>query len=148
MASLVKIKLNNPRAIHLLLVGERKRISSGATERVKRYSRKIHKEIIRTMLRDRKTGNWYLTNGKWHRASAPGESPAKRTGKLIKSMSIIFSEGGMKGHIGASAKYAGYLENGTRGGGQNKRPAFEPTLEKYRKPFLESMKALVERGRR
>lgn len=59
-----------------------------------------------------KTGRIYFYKGKEYQASAPGESPANRSGRLAKS-------GGYKVRnyqemtVGETAEYAGYLEDGT-----------------------------------
>jgi hypothetical protein len=49
-----------------------------------------------------------------HQASAPGEAPADRTGRLAKSLRYIVHNH-EKMVVGAQAPYAGYLEKGTRG---------------------------------
>lgn len=103
MAS-VKIKTNAPRQIHLMLVAERKRVLSGAVSLIDQYSFLIQREAIRAMTQDKKTGRLYPYKGGLHRASAAGESPAKRSGNLIRSLSVLKSEGGLFAHIGASAK--------------------------------------------
>lgn len=60
-----------------------------------------------------KTGRWYTYRGRRYQASAPGQSPANRSGRLAKS-------GGYRVRnyyelkIYETAPYAGYLEFGTR----------------------------------
>jgi HK97 gp10 family phage protein len=60
-----------------------------------------------------RTGRVYTFRGRKHQASAPGEVPANRTGKLAKSVGYEAT-----GHhtlvFGEEAEYAGYLENGTK----------------------------------
>lgn len=60
-----------------------------------------------------KTGRIYIFNGREHQASAPGESPANRTGRLARSGDYkVKSFNEMR--VGETAPYAGYLEHGTR----------------------------------
>lgn len=60
-----------------------------------------------------RTGRVYTFRGRKHQASAPGEAPATRTGKLANSVGYLAS-----GHddlqVGEEAEYAGWLEHGTR----------------------------------
>lgn len=54
--------------------------------------------------------------GRIHKASAPGEPPAVRTGRLITSVrsAIQRKSDGIQGLIGTNVKYATFLEEGTR----------------------------------
>lgn len=60
-----------------------------------------------------RTGRVYTFRGRKHQASAPGEVPANRTGRLAKSVRYEAT-----GHhtlvFGEDAEYAGFLEHGTR----------------------------------
>src|SRR3546814_6776743 len=60
----------------------------------------------------RRTGRVYTFRGRKHQASAPGEVPANRTGRLANSVDYEAT-----GHhtlvFGERAEYAGWLENGT-----------------------------------
>lgn len=55
-----------------------------------------------------KTGRVYNFRGRKHRASAPGEYPAKRTGDLGRS--IDFDASGFKMEFGTNSPYAKYLQ--------------------------------------
>lgn len=71
-------------------------------------------EKLRYMIRNGpRTGRVYTFRGRKHQASAPGEVPANRTGKLANSVGYLVS-----GHddmqVGEEAEYAGFLEHGTR----------------------------------
>src|SRR5689334_20541907 len=59
-----------------------------------------------------RTGRRYMHRGQAITASAPGEPPAKRSGRL--SRSIEHRTSGLKMEFGETALYAGYLEKGTR----------------------------------
>lgn len=60
-----------------------------------------------------KNGRLYRIKGRRHRASAPGESPANRTGTYRRSINYQI-RGWRQMEFGASADYAGFLERGTR----------------------------------
>lgn len=59
-----------------------------------------------------KTGRLYRYNGKPHRASAPGQSPANRSGFLARSINYHV-RGWYTVELYSTAKYANYLEDGT-----------------------------------
>ncbi len=75
-----------------------------------------------------RTGRVYTLRGRKHQASAPGEVPANRTGKLVKSVRYEAA-----GHhtlkFGEDAEYAGYLENGTHNKGGGIKMAPRPHLQ-------------------
>lgn len=78
----------------------------GALHEIGIEVRREDRKLIRS---SKKTGRRYGS----HRASAPGEAPANRTGKLAKSVNFH-----VRNHqemsIGESASYASFLENGTK----------------------------------
>ncbi len=90
----------------------------------------IAKECIRyikSIMREPKTGRIYIVPGtkQKYRASAPGETPAIRTGRLFQSISHTAPDhrGKIKSiEIGTNVKYAPFLERGTEK--MKKRPAF------------------------
>ena len=59
-----------------------------------------------------KTGRVYRFRGMDHQASAPGEAPANRSGRLVKSFNYNV-HGPLQMEVGESAPYAGFLEDGT-----------------------------------
>lgn len=59
-----------------------------------------------------KSGRLYKYRGGTHRASAPGEYPSRRTGRLAGSVRI--SRGPLAVTVGTSTHYAKYLRTGTR----------------------------------
>lgn len=61
-----------------------------------------------------KTGRTYRRRGIVHQASAPGEAPASDTSILVNSRRIVLNEAAIKATLLFSAKYAAYLEHGTR----------------------------------
>lgn len=67
------------------------------------------KITARAGIRERnKTGRVYNFRGRLHRASAPGEYPAKRTGNLGRS--IDFEASGFKMEFGTNISYAKFLQ--------------------------------------
>lgn len=59
-----------------------------------------------------KTGRWYNYNGRPYQASAPGESPANRSGRLAKSSDYkVRNYAEMT--VGETVEYAKFLEEGT-----------------------------------
>lgn len=59
-----------------------------------------------------KSGRLYKYRGTSHRASAPGEYPARRTGRLAGTVRV--SRGALSFTFGTSTHYAGYLRTGTK----------------------------------
>lgn len=73
----------------------------------------VKREIKRLIKYPPKSGRVYTIRGRKHQASAPGEAPANRTGKLMKSASYrVRNHEEME--VGLTASYANYLETGTR----------------------------------
>lgn len=74
-----------------------------------------------------KHGRWYRYNKTWHRASAPGEAPANRSGKLIRTSKFT-----VQGHttcsFGYTQMYGLWLEKGTKRR-MKKRPNLIPVAQ-------------------
>lgn len=58
-----------------------------------------------------KSGRWYRRPGRWHRASAPGEYPAKDTGGLRASEDFDVTENSVI--VGNTIFYSKFLREGT-----------------------------------
>jgi len=69
-------------------------------------------QYVRDLMAEKKHGRIYIIRGIEHQASAPGEAPAIRSGRLARSLFY-----NVRGHrhveIGANTRYAGFLEKGT-----------------------------------
>ena len=89
------------RAAGLIRVGIRSALYTIGAEDVRHLQRLITNPP--------KTGRFY---GK-HQASAPGEAPANRTGRLAKSADFIV-RGTSQLEVGEKAPYAKFLEEGTK----------------------------------
>jgi hypothetical protein len=74
----------------------------------------IVRETKRLIETGSKTGRIYKFRGRPHQASAPGEAPATRSGKLARSGDFKVRNW-QEMTVGETADYAGFLENGTRG---------------------------------
>lgn len=87
-----------------------------------------------------KTGRIYSYKGRPHQASAPGESPANRSGFLARSINyrIVGIE---RVEFYSTAKYSNYLEDGTVN--MLPRPYFIRTINKKRRDNYNSLKRHV-----
>jgi len=74
----------------------------------------VVRETRRLIENGPKTGRIYSFRGGRHQASAAGEAPADRTGRLAASGDYRVRNW-QEMTVGETAEYAGYLENGTRG---------------------------------
>ncbi len=114
---LINMSLNNNKAI----IGAQKGLW---------YAGKQLQKEVKAKIKDKtgKSGKYYKYKGRQIQASAPGEYPANRSGNLRKS--IGFEVKGQNLEFGArtNAKYAKYLELGTRRMG--KRPFLNRTVQK------------------
>jgi len=102
----------------------------------------IIRYITGEMLKRNKTGKTYIIDGRIHTASAPGEFPAKVSGRLIKSLDYKV-RGDRELEFGSDEKYAGYLEKGTRK--MKARPFLSKGARKYSTDFKNSLLENVDR---
>lgn len=99
----------------------------------------IRNSAIRSMVEDPKTGREYRKGGKIHKASAPWESPAVDSGKLIASIFVDRRKTEVEvGSIG-KAPYSFNLEFGVKKktGGIIQRIFGKPEWRLEPRPFLE-----------
>jgi len=73
----------------------------------------VMKEVKRLIRNTKKTGRKYPFRGGVHTASAPGEPPATRTGRLYRSTNYGVRNW-EEAYLGESVDYALYQEKGTR----------------------------------
>lgn len=76
-----------------------------------RSGRMFKKKLVTGLTTGSRSGRTYLINGVRHVASAPGEMPAKRTGKLAES--VDFHVDNRSFSFGDGEFYGEYLEDGT-----------------------------------
>lgn len=72
----------------------------------------VVREVRRLIGTGSRSGRIYTYRGRPHQASAPGEPPAKRSGRLLGSSSYVV-RGSRQMEVGESVEYALYLEEGT-----------------------------------
>lgn len=88
------------------------------------------------VMRGQRSGRVYRRpSGVKYTASAPGESPAWRTGTLAKSWRPL--PNGNNPTIESNVEYAGYMENGTPGGMIAPRPFAQRTVDKAEPEIVE-----------
>lgn len=96
---------------------------------------------IRKSFKQPKSGRTYYYRGRRIIASAPGESPAIRSGRLYKNVNPIFASSGMQARIDPKAQgvfYAAWLEEGTAR--MAKRPYIKPAFARRRQAFLNEVR--------
>lgn len=105
-------------------------------KRMENTSEFVSEKVKRTLSKPG-TGAVYVRDGKMHRASAPGQPPAKDTGTLQSSIEYKVTKDGetISGLIGSSADYAIYLEFGTSR--MAARPFLRPVLENNKEEIVD-----------
>lgn len=104
---------------------EFERLKRALVDLLDRESKKIL-EDIRASMRAPKSGRRYYGPRGPYIASAPGESPAVKSGKLIGSLRARKSRGGLRVRIAAEVGYGKLLEYGTPQGMIAPRPFMGP----------------------
>lgn len=89
------------------------RFSRAADIGVARGIRIIETEAVRRIVEGPKTGRLYQRRGVVHQASAPGESPASDTGRLVNSRTVEDFVGQQRSRLTFRTAYALMLEVGT-----------------------------------
>lgn len=87
-----------------------------------------------------KNGRFYRFRGRQHRASAPGEAPANRTGQLLNSVDYIV-RGSEQMEFGDRVFYGKFLEDGTRF--MKARPHLKTTVKAKSKDAKNSIRKHV-----
>lgn len=134
----------------------RKNARAGFQKIIFDTSRKIHGEILLSMMKPKHGRVYWGKSGRRYRASAPGEAPAIDTAKYYRSIRNKWATGiGVprrsvrvvytKGVSGRDPDLPLWLERGSPGGKIKKRPHFVPAAKKYRRPFIRAMKKELKR---
>jgi len=94
-----------------------------------------------------KRGRYYKVSksGKPHRASAPGEAPARDTGALVNSL-VTEKSGKFARVIGTNIEYAEALEFGTKSGKLAPRPFMRPAVVKKAKSIIQRIHEAIVRA--
>ena len=88
--------------------------------------------------------------GKTHQASAPGEPPKTDTGRLVSSIFVEISEGGLKAEVGSGLGYAQHLEFGTQKMAARPwlQPTFDKNVERVKKRVAKAIRAATRQAAR
>jgi HK97 gp10 family phage protein len=115
------------------------RIRAGAMAGVANGAQLVHDEAVRTMMHDPKSGRHY--SGNPNRSSAPGESPARQTGRLISMIETRYEVPRLAAIVNAGASYAPGLEFGTEK--MAPRPFMRPSLIKMRQQIEDAVREKI-----
>lgn len=91
-------------------------------------------------MRRPKSGRVYSYKGARHQASAPGETPAVRSGALFRSLNrkLFNAPGGSIGIVTTDIPYAKYLI-------RNDRPIFNPAFDVHKLIFVRELKNTIRK---
>jgi len=108
------------------------------------HGRRMSKLLQKTIKTGSRSGRVYTFRGQKYTASAPGEPPANRTGKLANSFGFQFNYDEMNVFSTAFTKknkpYPLFLEGGTVK--MDARPYFAVTLEKHHNELIRDLQNL------
>jgi len=119
-------------------------LSSNTQRGIRNGWRKIGQELKEELIaetRKPKTGKLYRIKGKSHRASAPGETAARITGRYGRSASYIPRQDELE--FGVSSPYGGYLEYGTKH--MEPRPGLQNAIKAKQNTMPQTMEAEIMR---
>ncbi|WP_434779269.1 HK97-gp10 family putative phage morphogenesis protein [Neisseria sp. Ec49-e6-T10] len=88
------------------------KVNQAITLGFRKSGKEITDNIKKELSTGARSGRLYIIRGMAHKASAPGQYPAKLSGKLVNSQNYRVANKTLL--FGNSAHYAAYLENGTR----------------------------------
>jgi HK97 gp10 family phage protein len=105
----------------------------------------VTKRLVHILTTGPRTGRVYTIRGKKHQASAPGEAPARRTGRLAKSVGYKVT-GFDELVVGEEAPYASFLENGT--GRMKPRPHLSLAVDQTKTDVLKMLERYIMEAHR
>lgn len=88
-------------------------LSQAAFRGVVRGTESVKTRMVERLNNPPKSGRIYRRNSVEHQASAPGESPATDTGRLVQSITTTYDPANIVGYVNVSTEYAAALEFGT-----------------------------------
>lgn len=88
-------------------------VSKAAFRAVVRGAESVKDRMVERVMEPPKSGKIYTRRSIKHQASAPGESPASDTGRLVQSMTVIYDAPKVMATINVATDYAASLEFGT-----------------------------------
>lgn len=118
----------------------------GVEKALWRSGKDIQQEFSRQVLAKDKSGRIYIRRdrigrGRRHRSSAPGETPANRTGNYRKAFGFTV-DGAHQLTVGNSAEYAGYLALGTSR--MRKRPGLGNAIGASERSIIRNLSTSIE----
>lgn len=111
---------------------------------VLRGTEKVLQTAVAKIQNPPKTGRLYTRRGITHQASAPGQSPATDTGRLVQSGRTEFDQPRLTGRVIFSTAYAEGLELGTQTIAP--RPFLRPALNESLEFIQEAVRAEIAAG--
>lgn len=143
----IKVEIDGLQRIDRASNAARKAIAEEIGKGLFAVAKKVEGEAKRSILNGQKSGRIYQRRSVTHQASAPGESPASDTGRLVNSINgtveTAKAEAVVKAGSGA-VKYARMLEFGTSK--MAARPFFFPAVEKSRPWIIERLNKSLRDG--
>lgn len=106
------------------------RIAQAAMRGIVRGTENVRTHAVRSIQSGQKTGRVYRRRSVVHQASAPGESPASDTGRLVQSSGTRYNPEELEGIVFFATAYAAPLEWGTVK--MAPRPFLRPALDALR----------------
>ena len=118
----------------------------GVEKALWRSGKDIQTEFRKQVLEKNKTGRIYIRRIKGgarrrHRASAPGETPANRTGNYRRRFDFSV-DGAHQLSIGNTAEYSGFLELGTRR--MKQRPGLRNSIRSSERNIIRNLSTEIE----
>ena len=101
---------------------------------------------VRRIQEPPKTGHIYRRRGVEHQASAPGESPAADTGRLVQSGRTESNSSTLTGRVIFTTAYAAALEYGNDKGTIAPRPYARPALAEEQINFVNNLRSEIRRA--
>ncbi len=121
-------------------------VRSAALEGVIDGTEAVKTVAIKKIQEGTKSGIIYRRRGIFHQASAPGESPASDTGRLVQSAHTRFDTSNIIGEAIFSTAYAAALEFGREDGSILPRPYARVSLEEERPKIIKNIEKLIKRA--
>lgn len=120
------------------------KVRSALALSVRKHALLIQRSIRQDMAKP-KHGRVYLYRGKPHVASAPGESPAIRSGALWRAVVPQYSRTGLQARfapkVPGKPPYPRFLEHGTSR--MAPRPYLRPGVDRWRQAFIVDARTIL-----
>ena len=108
----------------------------------------VQGDAQRSIQQGSRSGVIVTIGGKRHQRSAPGEPPKTDTGRLVSSIFVEFSNGGLSVDVGSDVAYAGHLEFGTKDEKMGARPWLLPAFERNKDNIKDRVRKAIKAANR